>query len=356
MEADRRGNANGSASKGELEKIRGRAQMEAVPGVPDPIHTAGARSDALDAAIGSVKHKGVQTLDPALKKLPTAVRKLALEIDGLWGNADGNVSLEELDRVAKYYLAALPYFTPEAGALLELAEFLGYDKGPAQAKSVVELRGALAHVDKREVEDGKQFRAMFDEAIESCDVAGAPELIREAAEHNPRWHSLGILEHTAVAVDAAREVGQALGVDWRHLGATMLLHDVGKLLQRGFVDDDGESGRYHFWEHEGIGAGWLQAHGVDPGMMFHVRYHSVLRENTEQEMISLCGTKERLTEALAVYIADQVAKGIEPAQLQSFDGEREKITHLAEHCGVDPQVLFDLRRALVEKHFGVDPG
>lgn len=351
--ADLAGDADGRATRGELEAIRARAEKDVVRGDGHGAHgPAAPRGDAYERALSSAAaHGPLPTLREPLARLPEPLRRLALEVDALWGDADGRVTTSELDRVARYTLAALPFFTKEAAAVVELAEYLGIDDGPRAARGVLELRTAVAEVDREEVARGIAFRRLFDEAVATGEVAGLPELLRDAATHSPRWHGLSILEHTAVAAGAARSIARALDVEWRAAGATLLVHDVGKILERHAAGSG-----FHYADHEELGARWLEERGVPPDVAFHVRHHSVLRERTVAEMIALCGTGQRLREALVVYVADQVAKGATPDQLASFDEQAPKIAALCARCGLDADQLFAQRRALVKEHFGVDPG
>src|SRR5690606_15457159 len=134
-------------------------------------------------------------------------------------------------------------------------------------------------------------------------------------------------------------------------GATLLLHDVGKILERH------AAGRgFHYHDHEETGARWLEERGVPADVAFHVRHHADLRAKSVAEMVALCGSDERLRQAVIVYVADQVAKGVTPDQLVSFDEQAPKIAALSARCGLDADALFATRRALLQERFGVDPG
>lgn len=353
-QADLAGNADGVATRAELAKLAGEIAKSPVAGATDPLHPAAERDEAYAKVLGKSSLDGVQTLAPELQKLPAPLRQLALEIDGNWGNADGQVTAAEIDRVARYYLAALPFFAKDAHHLLELAEHLGYAKPAAAAKNVLSLRLAIADVDKKEVARGASFRALFDEAVAASDVPGLPGLLRDAAQHNPRWHRLSILEHTAVAVDAAATLAEAARVPWKNAAAVMLLHDVGKLTDRQLTpESDTEKARYHFGGHEEAGAAWLRERGVDPDVAFHVAHHADLRSIPADELFEqVCGGDPRkLQEVLVVYVADQVAKGDAPDQLASFAAQEPKIRALCETAGLDAEALLSSRRALIARWF-----
>jgi putative nucleotidyltransferase with HDIG domain len=354
--ADLAGDANGVATPAEVRSIRKRAEARPTRGVAvDPVVPPEVQR-ALAQALGETPGApALSTLDPALRRLPPVLRRLALEIDGVWGNADGKVSVQELDRVMRYYLAALPFFTKEARAILQLARHLGYYRSPELGASVVELRAALDRIPAEERRRGQQFRALFDEALREADVPGVPELLRDAQLHSPKWHSLSVLEHTAAAVAAIADLAPALGGrDWKDAAACMLLHDVGKILSRR-VGHEGSGGVYEFSDHEAIGAKWLQARGLDPELVFQIDHHTVLRSLDQDAMIALCGTPDRLARAIVVYVADQVAKGVTPAQLASFDAQADKIRGLCAHAGIDADQLFELRRRSIERWFGERP-
>lgn len=352
--ADLRADGDGIATKKEIA-----AQTQAVTkptkgSETNSIHPVEVRKSDLHQVLGKIDDVGIETLDPAIRALPAPIRKLALEVDGLWGTPDGKITVDEIDRVAKYYLAALPFFTKEAGALLELAQHLGFAddaKSAPAAKNVLSLRMAMAKVDKGEVARGENFRALLDEAISASDVPGVPGLLRDAALHQPKWHRLSILEHTAVAVTAVKDLATSVGLDWKDAGAIMLLHDIGKVLERNVVSEPDGKDRYAFWGHEGIGAQWLAAKGLDENLVFHVNHHADLRSKSVDEMIALCGTKERLREAIVVYVADQTAKGDTEAQLASFAKEWPKIVTLCEHAGIDATKLGAMREKLIETWF-----
>jgi len=371
------GNADGTATKTEVQALLSRqAEAKTLDAggcheVEDLLLRDANRSEAqkiVDAGVSS--SQGAATLDPELRELPAPLRKLALEIDALWGNSDGKIGIDELDRVARYYLAALPFFAPDAKALLELADRLGYTEtgGLAPSRSVIDLRAALASVDRGAVERGRDFREAYNEAIRCSDLPGAPERIRRAFAHSPRWHSLSILEHTAVAVDAASTLCQEpalrptlsrLGVDRMDLAATMLLHDVGKLIDRRIVDTSGnpEERAYAFWNHEEIGAEWLRRHRIDPAIADRVEHHTDIRNYESAEDFwerQAERDPRKLAELIVVYVADQVAKGTKPAQLASFAEEAPKIRALCAKAGLDADALFAARRALVKRWFDAD--
>ncbi|MBI5498510.1 MAG: HDIG domain-containing protein [Deltaproteobacteria bacterium] len=332
VEADRKGNADGVASRAELDGLA--RSMQVKPGAAWDVDAA---QRAATAKTLAAETKSVATLDPELRAMPPALRRLALELDGIWGNADGKVTPAEVDRVARYYLSALPFFSADARSLLELAQYLKLDVAAAPVRNVVDLRAALSRVDRKEETAAKPFRALFDEAVAQAEVPGAPELLRDTLRHSPRWHRLSILEHSAVAVDAARELSARAGVDWKAAGATMLLHDVGKILERQVRD----GAHFTFWDHEELGAQWLQDKGVDAEMFFLIQNHSVLRELTVDELEARCGgDRTRMARLAVVYVADQVAKGDTPDQLQSLAQQEPKIREFARRAGVDADALF----------------
>jgi hypothetical protein len=356
--ADMRADADGLATKKEVAAQTGAVVKPTKGSETNTIHPVDVRKSDLHQVLGKLDDVGIETLDPTIRALPAPIRRLALEIDGLWGVPDGKISVDELERVAKYYLAALPFYTKEAGALLELAQHLGFadDMKPAPAaKNVLSLRMAMAKVDKDEVARGENFRALLDEAIAESDVPGLPGLLRDAEAHNPKWHRLSILEHTAVAVTAIRDLASSVGIDWKDAGAVMLLHDIGKVLERNIVKDPDGVDRYAFWGHEGLGAKWLESKGLSGDLVFHVNHHADLRGTSVDDMKTLCGTKERLAQAIVVYVADQVAKGDTPDQLKSFEKEWPKIATLCQHAGLDASALAATRDALITKWFKDHP-
>jgi putative nucleotidyltransferase with HDIG domain len=348
-DADRLGDADGVATPSEVRDLA-KTMATRTPASWDVEHAQ--RAEAARTLATQVTQP-TSTLDPALTRLPAPLRRLALELDAAWGNGDGKVSVQELDRVARYYLAALPFFSREAGALLELAKHLNLEL-PAQggtADNVLQLRLALPKLEKQEVTAARPFRALFDEALQASDAPGAPELLRSATKHSPKWHCLSILEHTAVAVDAARTLSNAVGVDWKDAGAAMLLHDVGKILERQVRQQDGKVS-YNFWDHEAAGAEWLQQRHVPKEVVFQVRHHMDLRAMTEQGMWEASGPdKDRLARMLTVYMADQVAKGNKPDQLESLQNETPKILALCKRAGIDGGKLFATADALRARHF-----
>jgi hypothetical protein len=337
VEADRQGDGDGVASPAELRKLASVVQSQDAPTLE------ASHGDRLAAARALVDAGvPVTTLDSSLRKLPEPLRRLALELDGLWGNADGRVTAEEVGRVATTYLAALPFFTSDAQALLDLAHHLGLDGTPgrATARSVVDLRVALDRVDRQAVAEARPFRELFDQAVAQGEVAGVPELLRSAAAHSPKWHQLSILEHSAASVEAMRLLAGEAGLDWKDGGAAMLLHDVGKLLTRK-VTGDGQTPRYAFWAHGTSGATWLEARGLSPELAFLVRHHDVLREYSSDQVVALCGGKAELVGKLVlVYLADQAAKGRTPDQVASLEAETPKILELSQRAGLDGPAML----------------
>jgi len=352
--ADLKGNADGIASQQELEVLAAEA-AEHSAAVYDL--KANQRNEHLQGILGKSESSSIETLEPALQALPPSVQRLALEVDALWGNADGKISVQEIDRVAQYYLSALPFFVDKAETLVELAQHLNMGdelnpNGGKTAPSVLSLQAALAKLDNSEVAAAQPFRKLFDEAMEQADVAGAPELLREAANHNPKWHRLSVLEHTGKAVEAVRELSQTVGMDWKDGGATMLLHDVGKILDRQVRMDDTTEISFSFWDHEEDGARWLQERGVNDEIVFQIKNHSVLRKHTPEELIELAGNDpQRLGQMLVVYVSDQLAKGDTPSQLASLDKQRDKIIELSRFAGIDGEQLLQRADQLRTKWF-----
>lgn len=351
-EADRLGNADGVASVEELEAV-----AETLESTPSFDITGKARREKVQSLLGQAVETPPATLDPTFQSLPEPLRRLALEMDSLWGDANGQVSVEEFGRVVEFTLSALPFFTDDAGALLELAQHLGFDKAESKAApSVMKLQMALAQVDSQEVESNRPFRQMFDEAVAHGEQSGAPELLRDALLHSPRWHRFSILDHTAKAVEAVRDLSQAVGMEWKNAGASMLLHDVGKILERNAKSPDSSGNpRFHYFDHESAGAEWLESRGLDPDIAFHVRNHAEIRKRSNDEILALAeGNPNRLAEMVVVYVADQVAKGNTSEQMESFATISPRLLHLAEKAGIDGEVLLqrasELRADFVERH------
>jgi putative nucleotidyltransferase with HDIG domain len=338
--ADLAGNADGVASQSELKAISGTGAKKALSKVDG---LSFQRAKEVDALIHSAGSESLATLDPQLKVLPPAMRRLALELDGLWGNSDGQLSAQEFERVAGYYLAALPFYFDDAQALLELADFLKLDDAgapPAAQSSVLQLRLAVANADGAEVTEARPYRALLEEAIAEAEVPGAPGLLRDMVSHRPRYHRLSVLEHTASAVKAARAIAAEAGGDWRLAGATLLLHDIGKVLDR-HARDDHDPG-YSFFDHEGAGARWLRDRGVDPELVFQVKNHAMVRHSTADELRALAGgDQKRLGHMMLVYLSDQVAKGDTEGNMQSLSEQRPKVIALANEAGLDGARLFD---------------
>lgn len=351
-EADRLGNADGIASTEELENV-----AEALQETPSFDVTGQSRRDKVVSLLGQANEVPPATLDPTFQSLPTPLRRLALEVDGLWGDANGQISPEEFGRVVEFTLSALPFFTDKADALLELAQHLGFDQPDSKvAPSVMKLQMALAQVDAQEVENNRPFRQLFDEAVEAGEQIGAPELLRDALLHSPRWHRFSILDHTAKAVEAVRDLSQTVGMEWENAGASMLLHDVGKILERNTKSPDASGRpRFHYFDHEAAGAEWLESRGLDPDIAFHVRNHAEIRNVSTDEIVELAeGDPDRLAEMVVVYVADQVAKGNTDDQVESFESMRPKLLDLAQQAGLDGEALLaraaTLREDFVERH------
>lgn len=279
----------------------------------------------------------VDTLAPELQGLPEPLKKLCVELDGLWGNADGKVSVDELDRVARYTLQALPFFTEEAAAIVQLAEALGY----AGSDEVGKLKSGLAQLDPGTRQEQAAYRQALDEAIAQSDQRG-PDLIRDIAKHQPRWHRLSILEHTAAAVAAVAAFSDQAGLDWPGAGAIMLLHDIGKILERPTFFDEGGNQRWHFGGHEDVGAKWLEQRGFDGDLVFHVRHHGDIRGKSVEEILDLCqGDTRRMQEFVVVALADTLAKGDTPDLRQSFsDVLAPKLEDLCKRSGLDAEAMF----------------
>ena len=332
-----RGNQDGVATKAEVKALKaehteGRWSLEA---------EKRAVADGFSELAGATAAGDVQTLAPEMQKLPAALRSLALELDHLWGNSDGHVSAAELDKVARFTLAALPFFTPEASEILALADQLGYTTEKAPVANVLNLRLALSNIPKDDASGNARFRELLDEAITEGETVGVPELLRDATRHAPRYHSLSVLEHSAYAVKSISALSEVAGLGFPAGAATMLLHDVGKIIDRTlWTHDDGSLDGYSFKQHEAEGAAWLKARGLDPAMIFHVTHHGVYRTMSADEIRTLCPDKETLAQAMIVYLADSLAKGNEPALVESFALERPKITELLIDAGLDADVLL----------------
>lgn len=327
--ADRAGDANGVATPGELQTLSGRVCVGS-----HFDHGAAERAELLARIVGSTGPEGHVVLDEALRAMPRPMRLLALELDGVWGNADGSVSSAELDRVANYYLAALPFFRAELDDLLKLADALGLD-GEALGIDPCIFSGAPAA--KTGDRTSAAFRALFDEAVAHSDIPGAPELLRDALKHSPRWHRLSILEHSAFAVRAVKVLSRVAGLEWTDAGAAMLLHDVGKIVDR----QSNANGGFTFHDHEGTGARWLKDRGLPEEMVFQIQNHSMLRRLSVEDLWSRAGgDPDRLARMIVVYIADQVAKGDTPGQLASFSEQKPKLEALCALAGLDAQALF----------------
>jgi hypothetical protein len=131
----------------------------------------------------------------------------------------------------------------------------------------------------------------------------------------------------------------------------MLLHDVGKILERGAVESTGGGGRYHFWGHEEAGADWLKGRGLPDDLVFQIRHHADLRKLDEEGAVALYGDGEDLRRALVVYVADQVAKGDTKDQLASFAQEEPKLRALAQRCGLCMDALLEGRARLLSRWF-----
>ncbi len=338
--ADLQGNRDGVASPSEIKGLR----------VPDNLQdwTLDGENDAGRAAYqalqGTAEATTVRTLAPALVALPPALRGLALELDAVWGDSDGHLSAAEIDKVARFTLAALPFFVPDAEAIIELAGALGYggEGDGAPLANVLNLRLALAQVPAGTAEKNAPFRALLDEAIQQSDAVGMPELLRNAARHNPRYHSLSVLEHTAYAVKAIDALNTAAGTSFDAGPAIMLLHDVGKIIDRQlWTHDDGSLLGYSFKGHEAAGAAWLEARGFDADMLLHVRFHGDYRTMDADEIRGLCTDEQTLGEAMLVLLADSLAKGNQPATVESIDAELPKIATLLEEAGLDSELVID---------------
>jgi putative nucleotidyltransferase with HDIG domain len=349
--ADLAGDADGIASPDELSKLAGGLEA-ATPAGFDGDHME--RAERAAALAQTVPAAGLETLDPVLRRLPAPVRRLSLQIDALWGNADGELTLEEIDRVAGHYLRAVAFFADDAQQLLSLAGALGIDLdavAPAEAENVLALRAATQRLDRDEVGAARPFRELFREAVRESDIPGSPDLLRDASLHSPTWHHLSILEHSTMAVRAISQLRDAMGLDWPEAPAVMLLHDVGKILDRVPRPDRGED-HYSYWDHEAVGAEWLKTRGVDEDIVFHVRHHMVVRPESADHIRALAGgDKDRLARMLVVFCADDVAKGLLEPQMESFEENRSKILELARDAGIDGEELIAQTWALKRDWF-----
>jgi len=333
-QADRLGNADGTTTPQELKSLVGALKLE--QSTFDPL-----KQGRLERAEELLQGAAVMpSLDPALRALPEGLRRLALEIDGLWGNADGKVSVAEIDRVAHLYTSAMPFFYDDAAKLLELAAQLHLDlDGPLSG-----MKATMAGVDDDQRTGARTYRQLFDDALAQLDLPGAPDLIREARLHSPCWHQLSILEHTAAAVRAVGMLEKASGLDWSTAEATLLLHDVGKLLTREVKDADPAAPQFSFWGHTESGADWLKQHAVSDEIVQIVRNHEAIRElGTAQAVIDLAGGDRRVVGKLVLhYLADQAAKGSTPDQLASLAVQKPKVVELAKYAGLDAAKLFEV--------------
>lgn len=352
--ADLKGDADGVATKSELESLARDLETRSAADFDGDAAGRAARARRLVREAGA---DGVRTLDPVLERLPSPVRRLALQLDALWGDADGALTLEEIDRVASYYLSAVAFFHEDAERLLGLASRLGLapDAPLPEAGNLLELRTAVLGVTPDDVEKARPFRELLDEAIEASDIPGAPELLRDADLHSPTYHHLSVLDHTTMAVRAVDALCDRLGTSWPDGAAVMLLHDVGKVLDRVPRPDRGEN-HYSYWDHETEGAEWLKERGIDEDIVFQVRHHMVLRPSSAREVRAIAGgDRRRLAHMVIVYCADQLAKGATPAQIESFAEQRPKILELARDAGLDGDKLLAATTELREKWFAGVP-
>jgi len=281
---------------------------------------------------------GIPSLDPSLRKLPDSLRRLALEIDALWGNADGKITTVEIDRMAHLYMAAMPFFYKDARLLLKMARQLNLDMDA----SLEAMRATMPEVTKADLVAAKPFRALFYDAVAQAELPGAPELIRDAKQHSPQWHQLSILEHTAAAVHAAKQLKKVAGPAGDGCEATLLLHDVGKILRRDVESADPKSPRFSFWGHTGWGADWLEKRQLPPRMVELIRNHDLIRhvKSAEELIDRLGGDRDTVGALVLVYLADQAAKGGTPDQLASLAKEQPKLVALARYAGMEPDALF----------------
>lgn len=336
-EADRRGTLDGITTHQELVALKRTLEAQPTDGFQFDV-TARAREKSLSVLISSTP-VGTIVSDASIRKLPTALRLLANELDAHWGDADGKVSVEEFDRVAAYYLAALPFFCDEAQTLLELAEHLGY----AQRDSTKVITETLSTVTERERELSRPFTELFHETVKAKDLPGAPGALREAALHSPKWHRLSVLEHSAFAVKAIRDLADTAGVEWKGLASTMLLHDVGKVLDRDVDLLSRLFGRleYNFTGHEAAGAKWLASRGLDQDLVWLVHHHLTPRGKTLSKLDALEGSRPDLVAKLAlVYLADQVSKGDTEAQLSSLLRQSPMLRAAFTRAGWNADALF----------------
>ncbi len=342
--ADRAGNADGLVGKAELARLV--KQLESRPPASFD-RDAEKRLEVARRLLSEAPAQPLSTLEPALRSMPEAVRRLALEIDALWGDADGQVQVEELDRVARYYLAVLPYFSAKAEDLLALASLLKLGSGADQASAsgVVALRAAVAKLDSDQASSARPFGELFGEALQAAEIPGAPGLLREALQHSPRWHRLSILEHTAAATEAAHALAEAAGVDWQEAGATLLLHDVGKLLSRHAKERHGEL-RFYYWDHEEVGARWLKQRQVPAELLFQIQNHLEIHRREAAEIIDLAGgDPARVARMLVVAAADSLGKGDTSHYLESWAKLQPRFLELAAFAGLDgPAMLAETER------------
>ncbi len=318
--------------------------------------------------------QGIAGLSPRL-------REIAMNIDTVWGNADGRVHQAEISKVAAYYLPALAYFTDEAAQLIELAQALSLSDAPIVGTLHRELNG-LKDCPSRNL---LHARALLDEAIAEADLPGAPSLLRDVRYHSPQWHGLGVLQHITTSVAAVEALADTLAdtiagtladtiadttADTKaplssgevlagpnakqRLSSTMLLHDIGKVLGRRGVSS-AAARSYRFTDHEHEGADWLRQRNLDPDILWLVENHMIIRPNSAQSVIASCGNDaSRVGELVMVYVADQVAKGNTPDQLKSFEQQTPKLRELCKFAGLDAGKLLERAGQLRLELFATD--
>ncbi|MBK7862147.1 MAG: hypothetical protein IPJ65_26735 [Archangiaceae bacterium] len=303
------------------------AAPRAAPAAPPaaPFQTTRSRADQARALVEARPVAGHTPHDAALQAMPAELRRLAHEVDSLWGNSDGKVQSAELERVLGYVSAALPFFGAEAKALGELAKLLKLEVAVPEPLP----RSATAAVDA-------QARGAFDAAIQVAERQGDGGLLRDVLAHSPKWHSLSILEHSAFAVEAARRLCADTGVSWPEAGATLLLHDAGKILTRHHNPD----GSFSFVGHDHVAADFLTTRVDSEELLFQIRHHMEIHALTPDQALELAGgDRQRLARMLIVLVSDHVAEGT-PDERASFAADRPHLLALAEAAGIDGERLL----------------
>lgn len=351
MLADLRGDADGLASCEDVHTLVSDWTRDSLPTYD---WLALERLNVAEQLLEESRSQRSITLSSTLRQQSLSLRRLALEINGLWGTANGHIACVEIERVARFYLFAWPFFKAESAVLVELARVIDcFETLSQQPDSFLHRLHYALHSAPQELTTLElQARSWFDEALIHSEVPGSPEYMRDVENHSPKWHSLSILEHVAVAIRGVRALSDAIHFEWREGPATMLLHDVGKILTRQ-LRADGVHSTFTFWDHEPEGAAWLQQRGADSHLVFQVAHHAVLRELPFEELKELARHDAQcIAQMVIVYCADQLGKGNTPPQRQSFTLQYEKILALARYAEIDGIALIAHFEELRERWFG----